>query len=1444
MKKKGFALFTALIMVMQCFVGVPFTGFHTGVEVTASAAEYENGSVSAVDAGMVIDELSILLNGQPLENGDSVRTGDKLYLDFHWTLPENYTFVKGTFYVDLNDKLNGVDLGDQDILVGDIARYYVRDNVLYIQLLQGASERNGYCSLEGTLDLDGVETDENGGFELNFGGAVVDVVAPEKVPGLWVDKKRNGDVYTDGTDYFQKFYIDIGSNNQASNNVWLSDTYDDIFTEVVDVKWSDGTYADVYQDPGTNMFSVFVGTVESGDTNKKTLEYTMKLDKEKLLADTLPTTDRENTATVNRDFDVDTTKSDTDRYNVSLPTVQKSGAYDNDTGKATWTVTVYPNIYGEADFTLVDVPSAYIEQQVKDIIGEALNLTDKMVWNADKKCYEYSYTVDIPEEVINSKTGTKVENSAVISYDEVDGVPVDYTTNGDGHVYIPGKLQGFVDKSFTGPDADGMIEWTYEVRVPANTGVTKVEIQDSMYMGDYRNLQKYNHSGLVVFDYSTINLEILVDGVPQNYGFLSELSSNIDIGARDPITGGVTDIVGRVGNVDSSGFYFSFFDKGGWYDYISGGGTTNFLSDNSDKDIAFRVKIKSTCPDEVLYESNGIEATLLDALGGSVKEGVKVHYEKEFDASKSVWPGGWYINGGVVEGKNVLGWMVDVTSTKFKVGDKIVITDTLPEGYEYHPNSCMLSPANADSGVWNTMQYAPYITADASAEGKVTFEVTVSQKILDDLQSNTMHIVYLTRMTDEGYNEFCYNHRDQDYTNSAKVDVYSENGDEKYTGDCAFTQTVKFKPEDVVTKRITSSGVDGDAAKMLASYEVVINTAEMPLNGGENLTAVDTLGSNLRLYGTPEITPDATFSYDKSTNKLSFSDLLDNTRYVIRYTVEVKTIGKSEEISDSEIVEKFGNNIDVTVSGGDAINSSATIAEGTFRSEGDYEFDEEAASITIKGSKIWSNEGIHGAARPSKIIISLKKTATDSEDKVTETTVKYEVDATVTDDDGNWSYTIENLTTKSSDGTTYVYTVTEVTVDGYNVTYSVSNENIGNGMDNGDEYSLDIKNSFSAAETEKRNLVVTKSWVGDSVGDRPAQLKINLKDTLGNDFGTKIIDSENLSVMFENLPLYVYSRDAEDNLVRTPRTYVLAESVDAAYAEQLAGYIQTNPGEFDLVTLAGGEALSSNAAKTIINTLKTPETVETTETSETDETASTTETGETGETAETASTAETGETGETAETVATTETGETGETAETATTAETGETAETAETGEVSETGETDETAETAETSETTETSDVEETKETEETKDDDDDYVPPYIPPRYDPIPIPDDTDETEETSEEALDTAESEESKEETDDTVTEESKDDVAPPSDDETEEIPDVSVGEETDDTSEPDTDEPEQGSSSISPDLIPEIDTDSDDVNPDTRGNSTIPMALAALATSAAVACTIIRRRKD
>ncbi|MBQ9947509.1 MAG: hypothetical protein IJO91_03885, partial [Oscillospiraceae bacterium] len=151
MKKRAFAVLTAMFMAVQCMAGIPFSELDP-VQLTAQA-EFED-AISSETAGLTIDALSVKINGTELTADTVVKTGDQLSLDFAWKLPTNFTYVNGTFYVDLADKLNGISLGDQTINVGDIARYAIRGNRLYIELFTGSSGREGSCELQGTINVD------------------------------------------------------------------------------------------------------------------------------------------------------------------------------------------------------------------------------------------------------------------------------------------------------------------------------------------------------------------------------------------------------------------------------------------------------------------------------------------------------------------------------------------------------------------------------------------------------------------------------------------------------------------------------------------------------------------------------------------------------------------------------------------------------------------------------------------------------------------------------------------------------------------------------------------------------------------------------------------------------------------------------------------------------------------------------------------------------------------------------------------------------------------------------------------------------------------------------------------------------------------------------------------------------------------------------------------
>ncbi len=328
--RKVLSVLTGFLIVIQCFFGSVTAPIFREIDITASAAAFDD-AIDITDNAIMNVEASIKINGHELTEGMNVRNGDNLSLDFSWVLTTDHEYVNGVFVYDMTSKLHGLTLDDQVILVGSIAQYTVSGNKLYIELFTGSSGREGSCSLDGEISLDGLddsEFDDDGEFTLEYFDNDITLRAPEKVPGLWIAKDNDGSVYEKDGEFYQNFRVSIGNNSSVAQNVVVTDEFPSVYTEVSNVKL-DGETA-VFSTNG-NGFSVNVGDISAGWGNQKQLTYTLKLDKTQVLSNSLSWEEKTNKATAVINNDPATAKTDDAQYWATLGETWKSGSYNADT---------------------------------------------------------------------------------------------------------------------------------------------------------------------------------------------------------------------------------------------------------------------------------------------------------------------------------------------------------------------------------------------------------------------------------------------------------------------------------------------------------------------------------------------------------------------------------------------------------------------------------------------------------------------------------------------------------------------------------------------------------------------------------------------------------------------------------------------------------------------------------------------------------------------------------------------------------------------------------------------------------------------------------------------------------------------------------------------------------------------------------------------------------
>lgn len=213
----------------------------------------------------------------------------------------------------------------------------------------------------------------------------------------------------------------------------------------------------------------------------------------------------------------------------------------------------------------------------------------------------------------------------------------------------------------------------------------------------------------------------------------------------------------------------------------------------------------------------------------------------------------------------------------------------------------------------------------------------------------------------------------------------------------------------------------------------------------------------------------------------------------------------------------------------------------------------------ISGTKEWIGDGdIKETVRPSDVEITLLANGEPAE-------FGYTVEWTDKDTD-LWSYAVHNIPTRDEDGNIITYTVRE--------------ENVPLGYTDA-VYGFDITNTFAM---DKTNVEGTKTWVGDSLENRPEDIDLKLlaNGEVAEDAVPVWSGKETAiwSYAFENLDKYTYEKSEDGTIARTEIVYTVEEDVpekyEASYSENTLDITNTRITEVEIskVAISGGEELA------------------------------------------------------------------------------------------------------------------------------------------------------------------------------------------------------------------------------------------------------------------------------
>lgn len=613
---------------------------------------------------------------------------------------------------------------------------------------------------------------------------------------------------------------------------------------------------------------------------------------------------------------------------------------------------------------------------------------------------------------------------------------------------------------------------------------------------------------------------------------------------------------------------------------------------------------------------------------------------------------------------NNIGWLVNYYGTgKLYKGDKIIITDTLPDNVNYVDGEYVAflgsSGINGSLTSYSTKSYASLsdsygtMSIDYDEDKNIitfTIDITASS-----ISYNYLYIYFQTEINEDYYESMQNNGNLYDFVNSVTL---NKNGTEKTT---SATKTIDTTESTTITKD-SSIEINYSESDITADFTITVNpNGKNYVSAEGDLTITDTMPSSFVLDETSVKAINVNTSeeieieteYDKENNKIYFS-VPDETYVKITYSVTVDidilenpfwykdttntaTISNgrysgnkasSTAATEESFVKvwatldtgeisiykyKFDNGTEASLSGAtftlysvyDNMENTETkeIGSATVDEDGNATFTElpldriyklvetgvpdgyvqaddyyfilegndgvtipESLSeytinelesgntisivnyegTTVEVSKEWNEDSdFVETYRPNSITITLYRTISESEEK--ETVGEYEITA-----ENDWKLTINNIRKFDDDGNTYIYSIEENEVTGYNNSIVENEENTGVFV---------ITNTF-----ETTSISGTKTWIDENSNERPESISIVLYAN-GEQYTTheyNVIwsdtDKDVWNYSIEDLPMY--STDGE-KIVYT----VVEESVEnytTTYSEDTLDIINTYKEETEI----------------------------------------------------------------------------------------------------------------------------------------------------------------------------------------------------------------------------------------------------------------------------------------
>ena len=1094
------------------------------------------------------------------------------------------------------------------------AKYWIENGALYIQLDEGAYKRDdhkGGFTFKGKLGLQEVKNNNN---TLKIGDEISYTFAEPPAdgkPSIFAYKSANGYVTKDGDYYYQNFTVVVGRNGgditEIGGDITIEEYLGDWFDQIDQVKinGSDHPEKTVYSIWDGTPIKIVIpeGTATSGNgewgdytvTFRARLKYGIGASQ---LAQYNYSDEGNNTikAVIKTDDGPVESNESSAKIQVQTPTVEKTGALTEDESGNSyiiWRIKIKTTSISGENFKL--------SEMLTDLEGysDIITLDDKI-----KEFFESPLSQDDLQRLAsttddgNSESTTDGDTTDGDTTDDGNKVIVTYTENEDGtkEYYIEFKTPVKSIPS-TKTDVKNTVSVTFTDIGKNFDSTATVPLEPEQVL--FKELDSYvayepgkNNEDIVTWriDYTIpadATGELKLHDEFRASGFSRDNPSNwFAVGDHAEIVQVViTDDYGNSVIADDDFRYELCADSGN--EWVKFDLFIENLENYQGKSIHIRYEIE--------FDHQDIDYVLGEIVN-KVKD--ETFTQKEVQVTETLPYYTTYksaaSNGAYSAKDGAADWLIYIESSQgYKAGDKIVITDIIPDGLA-------LVKGSVSAGVtWNTnvsvsafeaipeLQKEIFYTSHENGDGTTTCTFTLI--IPDNLNSGRgfyadnqygarYAIKYTTKLVDEEAYHNAIANAGTTFTNYASATVTPKDSDPIPSPGVAATFPFDPNENNNLLKKSTTATKDSLPSELKEGeslptipYEITVNADRADLIDGDTITLTDTLGKRLTVIESTisvskvvlgadgkeqEVSVEKCWEYtpyneETGTPATIVFNLEDNTKYVIRYSVDVDfpTLAEDsilEGYPGRWKKEDFVNTVQLS---GIVTTEPADWVKYIQRVFYDSTTKTKYNKIALEFTKTW--EGVTDFdSSTHQITVALdweKRSFADDQVVAENGTGTIEETFTATTASNTFKFPEQTAVVSSTDDNSklyyYVYTLKEIKVDGveldetsYTVTYSSSGAGGVTLKQDGVEINckeldstetvnikgIGIKNAKEpdpvTPEPEKISITLEKEWKDGDGSQRPGTVTFTLKrktdkgedvnfaksETLQNNFGTYV----------------------------------------------------------------------------------------------------------------------------------------------------------------------------------------------------------------------------------------------------------------------------------------------------------------------------------------------------